>query len=269
MNVKPALEVGPLKQYNDNMEKRYPGLYARLGLEPDSSLAKAHGLSRERIRQFRAYNSIMKHKEPAPPYVHLLGTMPDKRLAESLGESPAKIARARRGLKIPAFRGRDMIWRNAMRDRLGKESDMALSLEFGVVVSAVVKWRNELGIAPFREKKKYSDETKAECVELYSTGRYSREEVAEMVGIPPHVAANATKHIKDVKRPSGWKKKKQSPPTPVLSARETKKEIRRLRKLGHTRQAIANHLGVKHSVVSYYTRDLSGTGHKNKVEEGT
>jgi hypothetical protein len=40
------------------MEKKYPGLYARLGTVPDAEIAEAHGISAPRVCHFRQEHGI-------------------------------------------------------------------------------------------------------------------------------------------------------------------------------------------------------------------
>lgn len=98
---------------------------------------------------------------------HLLGTMPDSKVAAITGLTRPQVTNARKYRNIPAFqkltkRRTRITWTDDKIARLGKEPDNALAEEWGVGIFIVFRKRKELGIPSWNARSPVPDELIAE-----------------------------------------------------------------------------------------------------------
>ena len=97
--------------FRERIEKKYPGLFERLGIISDSDLGQEYKLCRERVRQFRHHFKIPRAppKEiPRAPWkeeaLPLLGTMTDTVMAKRFNVSITSVSKFRRSEGVPRFK---------------------------------------------------------------------------------------------------------------------------------------------------------------------
>jgi len=139
-----------------DIDVRYPGMSARLGVEPDSVIALDYGISRERVRQIRSQQGIARpggkdHTLP-PDALELLGRTPDTHIADFYDVPLWFVQRERSGRGIAAATSDQHYDRiiNLARDRVGKVSDRDIADELDIPVAQVVSYRRRNSIPPFR-----------------------------------------------------------------------------------------------------------------------
>lgn len=146
-----GIEPVDLKKYRgpSNLDLRYPGITARLGVDRDFEIARDYGLSRQRILQYRERRNIPapideKKKEIVP----LLGLMPDARIARVYKLSPETVKRVRKKHNIGPcpieYPHTDIL--DAVRESMGRVSDRQLAKELGIHVNIIWKYRKRNNI---------------------------------------------------------------------------------------------------------------------------
>lgn len=144
-------------QFKASVERRHPGLVARLGVDSDHDVARTYGICRQRIGQIRkrlgiaaADVSALYARERAP-WEPLLGTMMDRDIAERFGVSVGAVSGARRRLGIaqyhppPGTTGALASFRHL----LGTMPDRRIAAMAGVSAPAVTILRQRLGVPVF------------------------------------------------------------------------------------------------------------------------
>lgn len=137
----------------DDPERRYPGITARLGVDRDNQIAADYGISRERVRQFRARLNIPRNTqrlEMPPDGFAMLGRTPDTHIAEFLDLPLWFVRRERVRANIPAAAPEASYERiiDLERGRVGVDSDRSIAQDLKVPVAQVVAYRRRHGIPP-------------------------------------------------------------------------------------------------------------------------
>lgn len=139
-----------------------PANLALLGKMTDQDVADRVGGKADAIREKRLSLGIKAFKPEASPVkgkprpnfnwtedaVKLLGTKPDKIVAQELGLAVTTIALKRRSLGIEGLRKRrpPLKMPAKLKKELGKSSDAVIAAKLGVSTSAVARYRRRLGI---------------------------------------------------------------------------------------------------------------------------
>ena len=137
----------------DDPEVRYHGITARLGVESDRHIADDYGISRERVRQFRARFGIPRTGSPVdmpPDGYAMLGKVPDSHIAEFLDIPTGFVRRERVRACIPAATTVDFYERviGDVRDRVGVDSDRSIAQDLNIPAAQLVNYRRRHDIAP-------------------------------------------------------------------------------------------------------------------------
>ena len=127
----------------------------------------------------------------------MLGTMPDKDIAESLGYSLGTVARYRRKWEIEPYKENNSRprWTPEHEVMLGCDTDKNVAKLLGRTLAAVTQRRSMLGIPSYQQSRKALREN----TQLLET--FNNSEIAELLGIPKKVvdaAYNDHKTIDDV-----------------------------------------------------------------------
>jgi len=135
----------------NDLDAKYPGLRARLGQETDAAIAADYGLSRERIRQFRARECRQAFKNELPlDVIAQLGKESDAVIAERFKVPVGIVRRERTARKITAFQISavydEML--DQMPDQVGVISDGKLSRKTGIPINYIYTYRHRKGISP-------------------------------------------------------------------------------------------------------------------------
>lgn len=144
-----------------NPEIKYPGITARLGVDPDVAVAADYGLSRERVRQIRQVLHIGRAgPKPLDPKVYaMLGWVPDSHISDATNIPSWIIRRERVRAGIPPVNVQihydDVISR--VHEQVGQVSDRTVAEILGVAVTRVAAYRRRHGIPPFVRSPKCSD----------------------------------------------------------------------------------------------------------------
>lgn len=138
---------------SEDPEVRFPGITARLGVDPDNRIAADYGISRERVRQIRGRLNIPRTKsklELPPDGYAMLGRTPDAHIAEFLDLPPWFVRRERARANIPVATPTDFYERviGEVRDRVGVDSDRVIAHELNIPVAQVVAYRRRHDIPP-------------------------------------------------------------------------------------------------------------------------
>ncbi|NVL49860.1 hypothetical protein F2S72_08920 [Pseudomonas syringae pv. actinidiae] len=170
-----------------------PQNIALLGTMTDQAVAdriggKADAIREKRlalgIKAFKPASSPVKGK-PRPNFnwteqaISLLGTKPDKQVAQELGLATTTVALKRRSLGIGGLKSRrpPIKLPANLRRQLGKSSDAFIASKMGVSTSAVSRYRRRLGIEPFMEHNQLSPEAD----ELL--GKVSDRQIGQQFGV--------------------------------------------------------------------------------------
>jgi uncharacterized protein YerC len=146
----------PVKQSDEtrdaNLERRYPGLIARLGIISDGTLAAEYKVTRAYLQLIRARLGIVaftKQRHESVVSDPSLGKETDRQIAARYGMGPQIVGRLRRARGLPAAttRGRAI---EDFTPYLGKISDRKIAASFDVPVALVQRVRDRLGIPPLR-----------------------------------------------------------------------------------------------------------------------
>ena len=137
----------------DDPERRYPGIIARLGVDPDNHIAADYGISRERVRQFRARFNIPRNNqrlELPPDGIAMLGRTPDSHIAEFLDLPLWFVRRERIKAGIPVSSPEAYYERviSLEHGRVGVDSDRSIAHDLKIPVAQVVNYRRRHGIPP-------------------------------------------------------------------------------------------------------------------------
>lgn len=164
-----------------------------LGTMTDQAVADKIGGKADAIREKRLALGIKAFKPKASPVkgkprpnfnwteqaIALLGTKPDKQVAQELGLATTTVALKRRSLGIEGLKSRRppiKIPANLKR-QLGKSSDAEIASKLGVSTSAVSRYRRRLGIDPFMEH----NQLPAEADKLL--GKISDRQIGQRFGV--------------------------------------------------------------------------------------
>lgn len=150
----------PLKKTpEERIEARHPGLLLRLSFEKDITLARAYGISRQRIEQIRTTLNLPSYRLHKTQLVtSLLPEADDSVVAQATRLSQSTVTKIRKRSGIP--RPRD-IQRNedVLRTTplLGTMSDADVAHKAGVGRGFVFALRRQLGIKPFSTSPRCAD----------------------------------------------------------------------------------------------------------------
>lgn len=170
-----------------------PQNIALLGTMTDQEVADRIGGKADAIREKRLSLGIKAYKPQASPVkgkprpnfnwteqaVALLGTKPDKLVAQELGLAITTVALKRRSLGIEGLKSRrpPIEIPAKLKRQLGKSSDASIALKLGVSTSAVSRYRRRLGIEPFMEHNQLPSEADA------LLGKMSDRQIAKRFGV--------------------------------------------------------------------------------------
>jgi len=143
-----------LKNYRgpSNLDTRYPGIMARLGVDRDCDIARDYRITRQRVLQFRQRRNI-----PAPPQedaekkeqiVPLLGLVSDAQIARTYKLSPGAVKRVRENRNIDQCPRQSLYTEvlDALRESMGQVSDCQLAKELGISTTVIWKYRQRNNI---------------------------------------------------------------------------------------------------------------------------
>lgn len=170
-----------------------PQNIALLGTMTDQQVADRIGGKADAIREKRLYLGIKAYKPQASPVkgkprpnfnwtelaIALLGTKPDKQVAEELGLAITTVALKRRTLGIAGLKVRrpPIEMPAKLKLQLGKSSDASIAMKLGVSTSAVSRYRRRLGIEPFMEHNQLPVEADAVL------GKMSDRQIGKLYGV--------------------------------------------------------------------------------------
>ena len=124
----------------------------QLKLMEDSYLAQGLKITVKTVTQKRESLGIKAHIGPkkwTTRELKLLGTDTDVNIANQLSLSASLIARQRKILNIPSFKGsKPFKWKKSSLAMLGKFTDADIAFELGINASTIWKKRKELNIEP-------------------------------------------------------------------------------------------------------------------------
>lgn len=240
----------------DNPDVRYPGIKARLGVDTDTRIASHYGLSRERVRQFRARYGIQAvgniERPPLPPdAIAMLGRIPDVHIGEFF-DTPTRVVRhARRDANLPAASSEHYYESviNLAKDKVGKVSDRVLSKELNVAVAQIVAYRTRHGIPPARLSPRCADfqpVNRDEVYRLYHEGKTDVEIAKALGAARGTIIQIRSAELKLLRRPA-----------PTRLTPEMKETIQRMYAAGKAMWRISIELHIAHTTVRKFI--LKGT----------
>jgi hypothetical protein len=154
----------PAFQFKRPAVKWTPQMDKLLGTDSDRTVAAMLGIGRGSVMWRRACLCMPPYQPPPhpasrrdwiPSEIALLGTVPDRAVADALGTSVGCVARKRRELRIPPFKPKPprVRWTRKMLALLATMPDTELAARLGIAVSAVSRKRQALGMAPYVDKR--------------------------------------------------------------------------------------------------------------------
>ena len=247
---RPLTPEEKIEAYRRVIEERHPGMFERLGMDSDLDIALDYNVSRQRVHQIRqrlgiecSFKPFVFPEDAAP----LLGTMPDKVLAERLGaNSPhIKAEREKRGIPVWEYVPPSEEKIKTVAHLVGVISDPKVAKMIGVPPQAIYNYRQKYGIETKVISPKHKDFVKInrdEVARLFHEGK-TDEEIAEAVGGTPGTIVGIRNRLRLLRQEHG------------LPLSDTEREtITRLRSEGHSMSEIARHLNRPHSTVAAFVR---------------
>lgn len=129
----------------------------QLGQISDRRIAQLYDLALTQVRCMRKDRGIASYRNRSTPFswtpetIGLLGTKPDRVVAEKLNITPAMVYNKRTELKIKASQeGSRINWTPEIIALLGVESDRDIAKKLRVTKNSVRNKRINLGISPFK-----------------------------------------------------------------------------------------------------------------------
>lgn len=155
--VKPKPSMDEVNRKKDErLEVRFPGMLDRIGKESDVELARSYNITRAYVQMIRKRRGNESHlagrkvdydrKLDKLEAAGIIGSKPDKVVAREHGIPIYHVAERRNKLGLPRFRGLQNSILDGVRDRVGVESDCALSEELGISVTTIYGYRLRHGI---------------------------------------------------------------------------------------------------------------------------
>lgn len=236
---------------SDDPEVRYPGITARLGVDPDNQIAADYGISRERVRQFRSRFNIPRNTPklelPSDGYA-MLGRTPDAHIAEFLDLPLWFVRRERVRANIPVSTSVDFYERvvGGVRDRVGVDSDRAIAHDLNIPVAQVVAYRRRHDIPPAHISPRcegFVPHDREFISRRFHEGA-SDEQIAAELGTSPAVVGQIRSQELHLFR---------RPPNPRIDP-DTVTDIHRRLDAGETPWRIATALGMNPSTVASLAR---------------
>jgi len=242
------------ESYAEIVERKYSGLVARLGVETDFALAKAYGVSRQRIHQIRQRLDIeasYEHPEFPDEIACLLGKMPDTALAEKFNVSLSRVRLERSKRNINPFEYvppvEDKI--NEVRHLVGEISDRKLAAQLGIHHADIFRFRQKYGIKTKVLSPQHDDFVpidRAEVTRLFNEGK-SDAEIAEAVGASVGTITGIRGSLGLLRRDFG-----------IPLSKEEEERILKLRRSGKSYAFISRALDRPMSTISTFVRRTKG-----------
>jgi hypothetical protein len=242
------------ESYAEIVERKYPGLVARLGVETDFAIAKAYGVSRQRVHQIRQRMDIEASYEP-PEFPEdvapFLGTMPDTALAAKfdipLGR--VRMERAKRGISPFEYTPPVEEKINEVRHLVGEISDRKLAAQIGVHHADIFRFRQKYGIKTKVLSPQHDDFVpidRAEVTRLFNEGK-SDAEIAEAVGCSVGTVTGIRSRLGLLRKEAG-----------IPLTEEEQARILKLRRSGKSYAFISRALDRPMATISTFVRRTKG-----------